>query len=263
MQRQEPGKDELFPVLFLLDEFASLGKMEILATAVTTLRSYGGRVMIVVQSLSNLKENYGPTGADNFLANTGVQVFMAPSDGETPDYISKAIGDFTRKSRSKSWSTKQFGSTNIQERNEGSRLIQPEQLRMLDDDELVILVQKQQPSLINKIRYYEDRPLRLIFEAQVGNLPEPSPLKPELANKLIFPAIEEVKPDQTESGLGQADGDVSEIDNVVNLANNRQSETEKQAIFRETKSLQGELLSKVKAVREAKLQQTANAENQA
>ena len=170
-QRAMPGPDEKFPVLFLLDEFASLGRMDTLGTAITTLRGYGGRLMIVVQSLSNLGI-YGKEGAANFLANCRLQLFMAPADSETPDYISKAVGDFTRKARSKSWQSNDFTSSNYQEREEGARLIRPEELRKLGENTVVALIQNQDPIKTDKVRYYEDAGLKALFEAQSGPFPE-------------------------------------------------------------------------------------------
>lgn len=105
LQRSMPdlSKGEKYPVLFLLDEFVTLGRMDNLKTAITTLREFNVRVMLVVQTISSLRDLYGRDGAGTFLANCGVEVFMGPADEETPDYISKAIGDFTRKTRAKSW----------------------------------------------------------------------------------------------------------------------------------------------------------------
>lgn len=171
LQNSEPKEDEPFPVLFLLDEFPQLGRMDSLSQAISTIRSYGGRIMIVAQSLSNLKGAYGNDGAQNFLANCRLQLFMAPADSETPDYVSKAIGNFTRKSRSKSWTMGQLGKSNIQERDEGARLLRPEELRSLSSDECVLLIQDSDPVLAHKVRYYDDRFLNEIFTGQAGDFP--------------------------------------------------------------------------------------------
>jgi len=176
LQSSEPGEDEPYPVLLLLDEFPQLGKMTALSNAISTIRSYGGRMMIVVQSLSNLRSAYGPDGAQNFLANCRLQLFMAPADSDTPDYVSKAIGNFTRKSRSKSWTMGQIGKSNIQEREEGARLLRPEELRGLSADDVVLLIQDCDPVLAQKVLYYDDRFLKLIFEGQSGVYPEPQEL---------------------------------------------------------------------------------------
>lgn len=179
LQRARPKEDEIYPVLFLLDEFASLGRMDALSQAITTLRGYGGRMMIVVQSLANLRDGYGRDGASNFIANCGLQLFMAPADEDTPEYISRAIGDFTRISRSKSWTMGEIGRSNTQERAEGARLIRPEALRRLAGDEVVILYRNGNPIRAKKVRYFEDRVLRKIFEGQGGALPQPEPLAHE------------------------------------------------------------------------------------
>jgi len=176
LQNAEPGKDEPYPVLFLLDEFPQLGRMTALSGAISTIRGFGGRIMIVAQSLSSLKGTYGPEGAQNFLANCRLQLFMAPADSDTPDYVSKAIGNFTRKSRSKSWAMGQIGTSNVQEREEGAQLIRPEQLRNLDEDDVVMLIQNTDPIRAQKVRYYEDRFLKPIFEGQTGMLPLPPKL---------------------------------------------------------------------------------------
>lgn len=195
-QREMPQQDEPFPVLFLLDEFKSLGRMDALSQAITTLRGYGGRVMIIVQSLSNL-QIYGQDGAQNFLANCRIQLFMAPADKDTPDYISRAIGDFTRRARSKSWQSNEFMSANVQEREEGARLIRPEDLRKLGEDTIVALIQNQDPVKTDKVVYYEDAALKKIYEAQSGALPEPpsvfdtqrsgAPIRTEVAPEITEP----------------------------------------------------------------------------
>ena len=177
LQSAEPGPDEPYPVLFLMDEFPQLGRMTALSSAISTIRSYGGRFMIVAQSLANLKGTYGPDGAQNFLANCRLQLFMAPADSDTPEYVSRAIGDFTRKSRSKSWTMGQLGKSNIQERDEGARLIRPEQLRNLDENDVVMLIHNTDPIRAQKVIYYEDRFLKLAFEKQIGKLRLPPKLE--------------------------------------------------------------------------------------
>ena len=173
LQRAEPGPHEPYPVLLLLDEFPSLGRMQTLSDAITTVRSYGGRMLIIVQSLANLKLAYGADGAQNFLANCRLQLFMAPADADTPEYVSRSIGEFTRKTRSKSWTMGQIGGSNVQEREEGARLLRPEAMRALGDEGCVLLVQDSPPVRARKVFYYRDRTLQKMVEAQVGPLPEP------------------------------------------------------------------------------------------
>ena len=176
LQETDRTVDDKFDVLFLLDEFASLGKMEEMGRAITTVRSSGAHLMLIVQSLANLREIYGADGAANFMGNCELQLFMAPTDVDTPRYISEAIGDQTRMARIKSWRQRGFDAASIQERQEGMRLIRPEQIRMLGPDAAIALVRDQNPVRLFKARYYEDRDLKRVSEARtrVAAMIEPS-----------------------------------------------------------------------------------------
>jgi len=174
LQETDRTEEDRFDVLFLLDEFASLGKMQEMGRAITTVRSSGAHLMLIVQSLANLREVYGADGAANFLGNCELQLFMAPTDTDTPRYISEAIGDQTRAVRVKSWRQGRWDAASIQERQEGGRLIRPEQIRMLGPDAAIALVRDRNPVVVAKVRYYEDRGLMALFEEHKGfwSLPE-------------------------------------------------------------------------------------------
>ncbi|RWA98379.1 MAG: type IV secretion system protein VirD4 [Mesorhizobium sp.] len=176
MQRTMPTKDEIFEVLFLLDEFKHLGKLEAVETAVTTIAGYKGRFMFIIQSLSALTGAYEQSGKENFLSNTGVQVFMATADDETPAYISKSIGDYTFRAKSKSFSQSRMLDANIQFSEQGANLLRPEQVRLIDENSEIVLIKGRPPMLIHKVKYYSDRTLSRIFESQTGPLPEPEPI---------------------------------------------------------------------------------------
>ena len=61
---QEPGRPE-HEVLFLLDEFAQLGRFSPVEDGISVVRGYGGRFWILVQDLSQLRALY-PTDCGNF-----------------------------------------------------------------------------------------------------------------------------------------------------------------------------------------------------
>ncbi|MGN7714858.1 type IV secretion system ATPase VirD4 [Agrobacterium radiobacter] len=176
LQRSLPGKDECHEVLFLLDEFKHLGKLEAIETAITTIAGYRGRFMFIIQSLSALSGTYDDAGKQNFLSNTGIQVFMATADDETPTYISKAIGEYTFKARSTSYSQARMFDHNIQISDQGAALLRPEQVRLLDDQSEIVLIKGRPPLKLRKVQYYSDRTLKGLFERQMGSLPEPAPL---------------------------------------------------------------------------------------
>lgn len=176
LQREMPNKNEIFEVLFLLDEFKHLGRLEAIETAVTTIAGYKGRFMFIIQSLSALTGAYEQAGKENFLSNTGVQVFMATADDETPQYISKAIGEYTFRQKTKSYSPKEWAISNIQISDQGAALLRSEQVRLVEDHKQIVLIKGKPPLHMHKVKYYSDRHLKRIFEGQKGDLPEPEPV---------------------------------------------------------------------------------------
>jgi type IV secretion system protein VirD4 len=100
------------PVLFLLDEFASLGYMKPVEVAAAYIAGYGVKLWLVVQDLGQLKALYEKSWA-TFLGNAGVLQCFANSDQPTLEYLSKRLGDselrqVTRTtSQSRSWTQSQ------------------------------------------------------------------------------------------------------------------------------------------------------------
>ena len=61
----EPGPDEPWPVMMMIDEFQQMGAMPYLERAIHSLASYGGRVAMIAQSLASLDRIYGPEGRES------------------------------------------------------------------------------------------------------------------------------------------------------------------------------------------------------
>jgi type IV secretion system protein VirD4 len=80
------------PVLFLLDEFASLGRMEILSAAMQLARGFGIQLLGVLQDTAGqLQDSWGARGS-SFLANSALLQFFTPNDPETAAMLSKRCG---------------------------------------------------------------------------------------------------------------------------------------------------------------------------
>lgn len=78
---------------FIFDEVDSLGKITSLRAALTKLRKYGGRVLLGLQTVSQLRTTYGKDEAQTLLSNTSIKLILRAGDNETADYFSKEIGD--------------------------------------------------------------------------------------------------------------------------------------------------------------------------
>src|SRR3546814_20289630 len=57
--RQLPDDSEKLSVLLILDEFARLGRAQVIANAFSYVRGYGLRLLPVIQSRSQLRNVYG------------------------------------------------------------------------------------------------------------------------------------------------------------------------------------------------------------
>lgn len=80
-----------YPVLFLLDEFYSLGKLTLLEKAAGLLAGYNLRLWPIVQNLTQLQQLY-PKNWETFFANAGaVQVFSV-NDNATAEYLAGRLG---------------------------------------------------------------------------------------------------------------------------------------------------------------------------
>lgn len=80
------------PVLFVLDEIAALGRLEIIEKAAGLMAGYGVKLWSVWQDLGQLKRHYNECW-ETFLGNAGILSFFANSDMTTLEWLSKRMGD--------------------------------------------------------------------------------------------------------------------------------------------------------------------------
>jgi type IV secretion system protein VirD4 len=79
------------PALFLLDEFAALGRLEAVERAMGLMAGYGLQLWPILQDMSQLKDLYGAR-ANTFVANAGVLQTFGVNDFETARWLSQMIG---------------------------------------------------------------------------------------------------------------------------------------------------------------------------
>jgi type IV secretion system protein VirD4 len=100
---------------------------------------YGLQLLNVFQNLSQLKELW-PQGFETFLANSGFQVYFAPRDKTTSDYVSDMCGMTEVRNISKSMSEGPQGklSINLSYAQHGRNYLLPQETRALGGDEALI-----------------------------------------------------------------------------------------------------------------------------
>ncbi|MDD7973271.1 type IV secretory system conjugative DNA transfer family protein, partial [Roseinatronobacter alkalisoli] len=174
LQDHEPGEEEPWPVMILLDEFDRLGKMPIVAESIKTLRSYGGHLAIITQTIPALDEIYGENTRLSLQGGAGVKLYMTPSEKRTVTEVSESAGMTTKRvvSKSRSMGRGMF-DTNVSERTEERPLLTEDEAARLDLDDIILVIDGQHPARAKRIKYYEDTKLRHFFEGQTGDYPLP------------------------------------------------------------------------------------------
>lgn len=105
-QGVSPNKHRL---LFLIDEFPSLGKLSIVQSAIAYLAGYGIKLLIIIQDFGQLRSADAYGHDESISANCHVQVFFAPKMISTGEEISKMAGNQTLLHETESRSGKKSG----------------------------------------------------------------------------------------------------------------------------------------------------------
>jgi type IV secretion system protein VirD4 len=91
-----PVRQYKHPLLFLLDEFPQLGRLEIIQESLAFVATYGLKFVIVCQDLNQLKrEKLGYGRDETITSNCHIQVAFPPNRIETAEHLSKLTGQTT------------------------------------------------------------------------------------------------------------------------------------------------------------------------
>ena len=92
MERNRKQPDH--PVLIIMDEFHSLGKMSVIERAAGLMAGFGVRLWSVLQDLGQLKALY-PQSWETFIGNAGLTQWFGINDLTTLKYLSERLGQTT------------------------------------------------------------------------------------------------------------------------------------------------------------------------
>ncbi len=158
MTRKEPDlTEEPHGVLFLLDEFTALRRMELFKLNIGLLRSYRIRLLIIIQDITQLYDTYGHNGGKAFL-NLKVRVALTQTSPEDAEYISKILGKKTVSNISKSvrGSGIQQNDTSHSTSSSQRPLMLSQEIMKLSDKKNIIMIQGLSPISANKVVWYKD-----------------------------------------------------------------------------------------------------------
>jgi type IV secretion system protein VirD4 len=160
LSRKIPDKkEEPYGVMFLMDEFPTLGKMEQFKTGIAYFRGYNVRLFLIIQDTEQLKGTYEEAGMNSFLSNSTYRITFSANNMETANLISQLCGNKTVEQASQN--KPKFLDFNPASRSlhvsEVQRaLLLPQEVILLPRDEQIVLIESFPPIKSKKIKYFAD-----------------------------------------------------------------------------------------------------------
>ncbi len=149
-------------VLFMLDEFPALGRLDFFESALAFMAGYGLKAFLIAQSLNQIERAYGQNNA--ILDNCHVRVAFATNDERTAKRVSESLGTTTEQRSMKNYAGHRLspwlGHLMISRSETARALLTPGEILQLPNTDEVVLMSGAPPIKAKKARYYADRRLQ-------------------------------------------------------------------------------------------------------
>jgi len=159
--------------LLLMDEFTSIGRVEIIASAVSYMAGYNIRLLPIIQSMAQLDSTYGKDVSRTMITNHALQIVYTPREQQDANDYSEMLGYTTvRKQNVTRGRTRADVSRSHTE--ERRALMLPQELKAMGTGEEVFFYEGiPHPVKCDKIRYYQDKHFtsRLLPRVTIPELP--------------------------------------------------------------------------------------------
>ncbi len=158
------GKKPKRSALFLLDEFAALGKLAVVEQAFGLMAGFGMQMHAILQDLSQLQDLYARRW-QTFIGNAAVLQFFGTRDLVTAEYASKLAGMATIEEISEKTADQREGGLlraakpdfrHMNDRSFSRALIMPEEVLRLSKTLELIFLPSLHPIPARKIPYYKN-----------------------------------------------------------------------------------------------------------
>lgn len=146
-------------LMLMLDEFAALGRIPVIAESTAFLPGYNVRVVIIVQSHSQLIEKYGVEGAKSIRKMLAARIVFPPKEYDDAEAISRELGTYTV--RQKNLSRPMFGgagkSASVSISEQPRRLLLAQEVKELGPTRMILFYENLRPVLAHRITYFKDK----------------------------------------------------------------------------------------------------------
>ncbi len=144
--------------LFLIDEFAALGRLDDLPRDIATMSGFGVDFALIVQGLDQLKDHYAEARG-TILSNCAYKWFCNVNDLDSAKYLSDTLGKATVSTTSSSDSYSQNpgggGASQSTTRSEtGRNLLNPDEILNLGRDVAIVIQPNGHPHYLRPVDYW-------------------------------------------------------------------------------------------------------------
>ena len=140
--------------LLLMDEFTAIGKVGIIASAVSYMAGYNLRLLPIIQSMSQLDATYGKDVSRTLITNHALQILYAPREQQDANAYSEMLG-YTTVRKQNITRGREVSRSESEERR---ALMLPQELKAMGAEKEVFLYEGiPHPVMCDKIRYYQDK----------------------------------------------------------------------------------------------------------
>lgn len=148
--------EEPYPLLCLIDEFSSLGRIERLRRSLKLLREYRVRCVLIMQYIAQTYEQYSHDEAKAFT-NIKTKIAFATEDINDAEYVSKLLGTQTVRVSAGSTTTQSQGHSESKSYNyQTIPLLRPDEVMRLPEDQTLIMRTGHAPVKATQMIWYLD-----------------------------------------------------------------------------------------------------------
>lgn len=137
------------PVRLLFDEFANVALPDGYARLQATMRSRNIMATIILQNISQLKALFKDDW-EGIIGNADAFIYLGGNEQSTHKYISELLGKETISTRTSSQSRGRSGSFSQNTQQAGRELMTPDEVRMLDNRDAIVLIRGEAPVIDRK-----------------------------------------------------------------------------------------------------------------
>lgn len=184
--------EEPYPLLCLVDEFSSLGRIESLRRSLKLFREYRVRCVLMFQYIAQTYEKYSHDEARAFV-NIKTKVAYTTEDIQDAEFISKMLGTRTQRVVTRSLSSQHHGESHSKNTSfQAIPLLRPDEIMRLSPKLSLIIRAGSAPIKAGQFIWYKERVMRRLAQGQ-SHVPTQTPKQVAFEHEPVKTTVERCK----------------------------------------------------------------------